>query len=309
MDVPRVPTLHEKRTGLRIAAQRAHIDVVEIAVPDDHDVVLNSMRFHYLDWGGTGAPILFLHGSGLNAHTFDLVCLAIRKTYHCIALDQRGHGDTEWSPVLDYAPGSHARDIEAFVNYMGWDRFSLIGMSMGGLNSIVYAGRNSHRLASLVLVDVGPDLRVGGTRRIREFLDEAEALDSLDAFVANAMKFNPRRDPKILRYSLLNNLRQRPDGKWVWKWDPRPRAERARTEPSPNRYRDLWDDIARISCPTLVLRGQESEVFLDEDAQKVVDRLPRGRWKRIPGAGHTIQGDNPRAMAEALTQFLIEVSD
>jgi pimeloyl-ACP methyl ester carboxylesterase len=301
-------SIKEELESLGTAAALTGVEVPEVVLPTSHHVVLNHMRFHYLDWGRTGPPILFLHGGGLTAHTYDLVCLALRPKYHCISLDQRGHGDSEWSPVNDYSTASHVRDISAFIDRMGWERLVLVGMSMGGLNSIAYAGSNSHRLAGLVIVDVGPELRNVGTDRLRDFRTAPPALDSVDEFVERAMQFNPRRDPKLLRRSLLHNLRQRPDGKWTWKWDPGPRIQAAQ-KPYDSRtaFSFLWDDVERIDAATLVLRGADSDVFHDEDAQKLVSRLAHARWVKIPDAGHTVQGDNPAAMVAAMRGFLTDI--
>jgi pimeloyl-ACP methyl ester carboxylesterase len=303
----RVDAEEEELASLRSAAELANLAIDEFVLPEDHDVVLGGMRFHYLDWGTNGPPILFLHGGGLTAHTYDLVCLALRGGYHCVSLDQRGHGDTEWSPVLDYSHESEADDVEALADQLGWSRFVLVGMSMGGLNSIVYAGRHSDRLAGLVIVDVGPELRPLGTGRIADFLSQPDALDSIDEFVARAVEFNPLRKPELLRRSLRHSLRQRPDGKWTWKMDRRPREQNPNAPLDPDRYKYLWADVDRIACPTLVLRGEKSDVFTDEDAEKLADRLTRGRWVKIPKAGHTIQGDNPAAMVAAMRTFLDEI--
>ena len=115
----------------------AGVDVPRVVLPEEHDVLLRRMRFHCLDWGNAGRrPILFLHGGGLTAHTWDLACLALRDEYHCLALDQRGHGDSEWSPEMDYSVEAHRGDIAAFADHLGLDGFVLVGMSMGGLNAI-----------------------------------------------------------------------------------------------------------------------------------------------------------------------------
>src|SRR5207249_11254917 len=107
---------------------------------------------------GTRAPppVLFLHGGGLNVRTWDLVGAALKIERHCLALDQRGHGDSEWSPEMDYATESHVADLDAFVDHLGLDRFVLVGMSLGGANALAWAGAHSRRLAALVLVDVRP---------------------------------------------------------------------------------------------------------------------------------------------------------
>ena len=97
----------------------------------------------------------------------------------------------------------------------------------------------------------------------------------------------------------------------MWKWDPRPREARARDganlEEAHRRSQLLWADVDRISCPTLVVRGAESDVFLAEDAEKLTTRLKRGQTSTIPGAGHTVQGDNPGALIKEITQFFREI--
>ena len=211
----------EQLEHLKLAAEVAGLEVPRFALPADHDVVVNRMRFHYLDWGTAGRhPLLFLHGGGLNAHTWDLVCLALRGEYHCLALDQRGHGDSEWSPVGDYSLPSQVRDVEDFIEKLGLERPLMVGHSMGGFAAMAYAAKFAHRMAGLVLVDIAPELNPSGTARIRNFLALDRELDSVDAFVERAMAFNPLRNPALLRRSLLHNLRELPNGKWTWKHDP-----------------------------------------------------------------------------------------
>src|SRR5215469_2455358 len=118
---------------LRKAVEIAGLDPREITLPQDHQIIIGAARFHYLDWGGNGHPILFLHGGGLNAHTWDVVALMLRDRHRCVALDQRGHGDSEWSPGSDYGMDSHLRDIEGFATQMKLRRPVLVGQSMGGI--------------------------------------------------------------------------------------------------------------------------------------------------------------------------------
>jgi esterase len=289
---------------LREAAAVAGLTVPDFMVPDEHHVVLRRMRFRYLDWGTRGKPpMLFLHGGGLTAHTWDLVCLALRADYWCLALDLRGHGDSEWSPEMDYGLEAHRDDIEALVDHLRLDGLVLVGMSLGGLAAIAYAGRHAARLAALVLVDVGPETRLDGARRIAEFLAAPAEFDSVEDAIERALAFNPRRDARLLRRSLLHNLRRLPSGKLTWKHD---RRHRARVDPDEwaRRRRALWDDVPRITSPTVVVRGERSDVFLDEDAAKLAAALPRGQWVRIENAGHTVQGDNPTALVAELRRFL-----
>jgi pimeloyl-ACP methyl ester carboxylesterase len=297
----------ELREHLTRAADRAGLSFPELALPEAHDVVLRRMRFHYLDWGTRGRPpVLFLHGGGLNAHTWDLVCLGLRRDRHCLALDQRGHGDSEWSPEMDYATESHVGDLEAFVDRLGLERFVLVGMSLGGANGLAWAGRHSARLAGLVLVDVGPETRAAGVQKIAAFTSEQKPFDSLEEVIDRALAFNPRRDRELLRLSLRHNLRQTPRGQWMWKYDQRHRG-RVDRDAQERRRALLWDAVAKVECATLVVRGAQSDVFHDEDAERLAGALARGRWVRVENAGHTVQGDNPAGLLTELRAFLDEL--
>jgi pimeloyl-ACP methyl ester carboxylesterase len=120
------------------------------------------------------------------------------------------------------------------------------------------------------------------------------------------MAFNPRRDRELLRLSLRHNLRQMPSGHWMWKYDQRHRGrfDQAAYE---RRRQLLWSAVAKVTCPTLVVRGAESDVFHDEDAERLARALPDGRWVKVEGAGHTVQGDNPAGLLRVLRTFLGEV--
>jgi esterase len=290
---------------LRKAIEIASLDASEIVLPRDHQIIIGSARFHYLDWGGNGHPILFLHGGGLNAHTWDVVALMLRNRYRCIALDQRGHGDSEWSPSIDYGVDTQVGDVEGFVEALKLDNPVLVGQSMGGLNSMGYAVRHSDRMKGLVVVDVGPEINAGGVQRIREFASTPE-LDSPDAFLDRAVQFNPLRDPTVLRRSLFYNLRQLPSGKWALKHDQRRSSEEASRISTAQRER-LAGEVVKIACPTLIVRGALSEVLTDAAAERFAKSLKKARWVRIEKAGHNVQGDNPRGLLDVTRPFLEEI--
>jgi pimeloyl-ACP methyl ester carboxylesterase len=296
-------TRDEFRTHLELSAQTAGVPLSEIILPESHDIVLRRMRFHYLDWGIAGLPpIVFLHGGGLNAHTWDIVCAALRQERHCLALDQRGHGESEWSPQMDYSTESQAGDLDAFVNALGLERFVLVGMSLGGVNALAWAGKHSQRLAGLVVIDVGPEVRREGVKKIAAFTADATPVE-LELLITRALAFNPRRNRELLRRSLLHNLHPLADGRFMWKYDQRHRGK-FDDDAYERRRQLLWSAVDAIECPTLVVRGAQSDVFHDDDAEKLAKRLKHGRWIRIEGAGHTVQGDNPKDLLVALREFI-----
>jgi len=301
-------TPSESLEHLRLAVAVAGIEIPEVILPTSRHLVVGGTRLHVLDWGTPDrAPILFLHGGALTARTWDVVCLGLRRDYHCIALDQRGHGDSEWSPILDYAPEAHARDIDGLLDAHGFERVVLIGQSMGGLNAFHYTTQHPERVAALGLVDVGPEVRLDGARRIGDFVANTAEIESIEAFVEQAMAFNPLRDRRLLTASVRNNLRQLPNGKWVRKNDTRLFGQ-VGIEEVARRIEAYWRDLERVACPVLVVRGALSDVMTAEAADRFAQRLPNAALVTIANAGHTVQGDNPAGLIAALRPFLTDVA-
>lgn len=291
--------------SLEACARIADIGVSNIGLPMEGQVILGSMRFHYVDWGGDEKPaILFLHGGNQTARTWDMVCLQLRDDYRCLAIDQRGHGDSEWSYEGRYGGDDHRGDIEAFADHMGLENFLLVGMSMGCLNAMHYASVNSDRLAGLVAVDAGPWVSAGGGQDIIDFVSGNTAHPAFEDFVTAAVSFNSRRDPELLRASLRHTLRQTVTGAWEWKADRRFPLD-------PEKMQAMIAGLealpAKITCPTLVVRGGESNILSDENAARFADALPDGRWISVPGAGHTVQGDQPVSLVREIRAFLSEI--
>src|SRR5258707_9063130 len=214
----------EYREHLATTAVRAGFSFSdsEVVLPQSREFHLGRMRFHYLDWGNRDLPtIVFLHGGALNAHTWDLCCLALRDDFHCVALDQRGHGDTDWSHDADYSMDAQLADTKGFVDHLGLDKFILVGMSLGAINSLAFAIAHPERLDNLVIIDAGPEMRRPGSSRIRDFVNGVADTVTIEAIIEKAPEFNPRRDPKILRRSLMHPVRQQPHGTWNGENDPR----------------------------------------------------------------------------------------
>ncbi len=285
-----------------LAAEVAGLSIERFGAPHHRHAIMRDRRFHYLDWGPPGAPpLLFLHGGGQTARTWDLVCLAMRSEFHCLALDLRGHGDSEWSYEGEYGIAAHTADVGAFADHLNLDRFVLVGMSLGCFAALSYATQNSARLAALVAVDAGPGIPAQAGQRVVDFMERCATLPSVEAYVEAALTYNPRRDPRLLRRSLLHNLRQLPDGTWTWKHDRRhrwdPEALLAELEP-------VWDRLGAIRCPTLVVRGAESHAFTEELAGDLAARVADGCWVTVENAGHTVQGDNPAGLVRELRHFL-----
>ena len=303
-----MPEAIDQRSHLAEVATLAglELDPRQVVLPREEYFDAHGLRLHFLEWGEPAArPVILLHGGALTAHTWDVVCLGLLPEFRCITPDLRGHGDSEWAADGDYSVDAYRRDLEALLEHLAIDRAVLIGNSLGGMTSIRYTAARSasQQPEALVLVDIGPEMREAGRQRLRSFTGGPRELDSVEEFVDRALVFNPLRRREVLRRSLLNNLRQLPSGKWTWKYDP-DRFGRGPNSGPPPTVAERWADVQRIACPTLVVRGGRSDMFHDEDAEKLAGTLQDGRWIRIDDASHTVQGDQPLALVSAIRQFL-----
>ena len=306
--------------SLRRAVAAAHgIDNVDFSDPADGVVRANDLDFHYVDWGGRGFPILFLHGGGQSCRTWDMVCLQLRDRYRCFALDQRNHGDSARAGPGGMDFWNQREDVAAVIGALGLERCAVVGMSMGGLNTMAFAATRPAGLDAVAIVDITPTAQPEGARPIGRF-SAPQTFESIEDALEKAVAFNPSRAREHLHYSLLYALRQREDGKWVWKHealssradDSAPADAAASVDGGRGyleRFLPLWDEVGKIACPALVVHGGDSKVIRREDAERLAAAIPRGEVVTIPGAGHTVQGDQPVRFAAALTEFLGRVMD
>jgi pimeloyl-ACP methyl ester carboxylesterase len=276
---------------------------IELA-PREHTVTLDGLALHYCEWGAAGGrPLLLLHGITGHARTWDHLAAAIQPGFRVIALDQRGHGDSQWAPGGDYSVGAMAADVGRLADRLGLDRFLLLGLSMGGRVSIGFAGAHPERVERLVIVDIGPDIAPAGMERIRGMIGAApESFASEGAALAYVRRANPRYDDAEVRRRVAHGLRRAPGSGLTWKYD---RALREAMRLGLRReVMDLWGPLGRITCPTLLVRGAESDILSPEIAKRMLACLPDGRLVEIADAGHSVPGEQPRAFAAAVRSFL-----
>jgi pimeloyl-ACP methyl ester carboxylesterase len=274
--------------------------------PTDHSFSHHGLAFHYVAWGAPGAPaIVLLHGLTGHARTWDRLAAELASRYRVLALDQRGHGDTAAAPDGDYAVGTMAEDVAAFAEHVALARFALIGLSMGGRVAIAYAARHRERVERLALVDIGPEIHIAGLERIRSSIAATpERFDSEEEAIELARRANPLYAEDELVRRVRHGLRRTPDGSLAWKYD---RALRQMMRDGGRRdTTDLWEPLARIACPALVVRGALSDILSPEIAHKMLDRLADGRLVEIANAGHTVPGDQPAEFSRVVHQFLAE---
>jgi pimeloyl-ACP methyl ester carboxylesterase len=277
-------------------------------------VLLGGRQVHYLEWGHARLPaVVCLHGGGQTAYMYEPLGEALAGRYHVLAWDFPDHGDSD--PFGDEPEGpldrhALAADAEPLCAEFGIGRAVLVGASVGGIVAVTVAARHPQLVGGVVLLDVGHRLEVAGVRRIAAFLSEHESFADLDEAAAAIAAYLPNRT--VTQGRLTRNLRQRADGRWVWKHGlgRRIRARGVTVDAEHGAaavVAGLDDDLRGLDRPTLVLRGAESDVLSESGADELLALLPDARYARISGAGHLAAGDNPASFVGLVTRFLDEI--
>jgi pimeloyl-ACP methyl ester carboxylesterase len=268
------------------------------------NIVLRQMRLHFLEWGAPDAPpIVLLHGGHQSAHSWDLVSLHLAQHYRVLALDQRGHGDSEWARDVTYSNHEMSLDAEAFITALGLQRPILMGHSMGGRNAMLLTRRSPSLLRALVIVDVGPEVSDRGRAVIAGFVRDNEEFDDLDHFVRNVQQYDPYRSREHIERTVKYNMLQRADGKFVSKCDANPRRLGVVRGSGPQENITL-EEARAFDLPVLLVRGADSRILTAEAAERFRDALPQGTLVTVPNCGHNVHGQNTKGFIEAIGRFL-----
>jgi pimeloyl-ACP methyl ester carboxylesterase len=247
--------------------------------------------------------VLMLHGGGQNRHSWKNTGQILADAgFHVIAMDSRGHGDSDRSPTADYTVEALCADTLQVLYQIGRP-VVLIGASMGGLTGIAAAHEAGPELVTkLVLVDVVPRFEKDGSARIRDFMfsgvDGFESLDDAADAVAAYLPHRPRpRSPEGLK----KNLRLR-DGRWYWHWDP---AFLTKPADDPFARMDMLEQAAiNLEIPILLIRGKLSDVVTPEGVEDFLTKVPAAEFVELAEAGHTAAGDDNDAFTDVVVRFV-----
>jgi pimeloyl-ACP methyl ester carboxylesterase len=270
----------------------------------DHTITIHGSRVHYTERGDRGAPpVLFLHGVTGHARTWDEEGAALASRYRVIAVDARGHGDSDSPADADYTIATLVADLAAFVDALRLQPFALVGLSLGGRVGMQYAAASPARVTRLMVIDIGPDIAPGGRLRVGTLMATApERFATLEDVVAYQRANNPRYTEALLRARVEHGVRPLPDGGYTWKYD-RGLRDLVRS----GRWSDpvdLWPAWRSLACPTTLVRGAESDILTPDIATKMIEAQPKARLVEVAGAGHTVPGDQPEAFMKVLRDFL-----
>jgi esterase len=267
------------------------------AQADDHQQV------SALVWGEAEPELVFLHGGGQNAHTWDLVITALGRP--AIAIDLPGHGHSSWRDDQDYGPVANAPAVAQVISELAPAAVGMVGMSLGGLTLIRLAATRPDLVRRALIVDVTPGSGAAHARMSRtergttQLISGPPSFASLQEMVDLAVQASPRRPASAVRRGVQHNTRQQADGTWTWRYDPRVGSAGAGSD-----YGLLWDDVARLGMPVMLVRGGDSVFVTPDDLAAMTDRLPALRVEVVPGAGHAVQSDQPLALAALIREFM-----
>ncbi len=250
-----------------------------------------------------GPTILLLHGGGQNRHSWkNTGQILASRGKHVIAMDSRGHGDSEYSPTANYAVETLSADVQQVLLQIGRP-VALIGASMGGLTGILAAHEAGPDVVTkLVLVDVVPRFEKDGSARIRDFMfNHVHGFDSLEQAADAVAAYLPHRPRPRSVEGLKKNLRLR-DGRWYWHWDP---AFLTKPGDDPFARVDMLEQAAQnLRVPILLIRGKLSDVVSTEGVESFLKQVPAAEFVELSDAGHTAAGDDNDAFTDAVVAFV-----
>ena len=260
----------------------------------------------YSDPREAGTPVLFVHGISHNRVVWEKLANDLPDGLRPIAVDLRGHGDSPWSPEAAYDLQSYAADLPLLLDTLEIDRATVVGHSLGGNVSTLFAAAQPERVMALVLVDTGPALELGGMAHVMDEVGSGlRSYASVAEFRDQLALTHPLGDPELLDHLASSGVVKRIDGRYEPALDPGVLVGTGASEDLAALERELWSALGSVCCSVLVVRGGLSAILNEKVAAEMVDEvLVDGRLVTLPAAGHGIMIDDGPGLTAALREFI-----
>ncbi len=263
-------------------------------------------------WGDPSGPLVILqHGGGQTRHAWRGVGETLGDAgYNAVAIDARGHGDSEWATDGNYDRDIMIEDLALVVEQLDAGPPILVGASMGGNTSLAALGEGRIEGRALVLVDIAPRIRASGTKKIGQFMSQKpNGFDSLEEVSDAIANYQPHRKRPRSLDGLAKNIRLGADGRYYWHWDPAYRKRPYMTrEEIRVRTRRLEECARKLTLPTLLVRGGLSDVLDEEGAQAFLALVPQAEYVNVKDAAHMVAGDRNDIFGDRVIEFLHRVA-
>lgn len=275
---------------------------------------VGGVRIHYLDFGGSGTPLLFVHGGQDHAHTWDFIAPAFTDSHRVFAVDLRGHGDSDWVPGGLYTALEHVLDLAGLGALLSSEPLRLVGHSFGSTVCLRWAGLQPSRVEMVAAIEgfgppqAHPSQVQPHAEYIRDWLGVRVGQDrravrrtyaTVDEAAQRIRDVNPRLSPELARHLAAHGIRSKADGGLTWKFDPAVRQ----WAPYGLNWREAVEIYSRVTCPVLILRGLDSWIS-DPAANPLVQALARHEVVDVAGAGHWVHHDQAEHVITTLRAWL-----
>ena len=259
---------------------------------------LAGVRLHVVEHRREAERLLvLLHGGGANVHWWDHLAPALCERFRVVALDFRGHGDSDWPDSIE--PGAFARDLRALLEHLGGRDVVLMGHSMGGHVALDHAAL-AGGVRALVAIEIVRGVPSRSRRTMRLALAARRTYRTREDALARYRFLPPAPNAsEALRASIAaHSVREEPDGRWGFKFDPRWFTLPPSTPPP----------LAGVRCPTLIVRGAESPLLSAAGADAFASEIASARVAVVEAAGHNVHVEQPQAFLAAVLPFLNELA-
>lgn len=268
-------------------------------------LVVNGVRLRYFDWGNETKPVMVcLHGHTGDSSIWREFAEAMSPHYRVLTVDQRGHGGSDWAED-GYSRDQFVDDLTVFIDTLGLSRVTLVGLSMGGWNTLLYTPLHPTLVEKAVIVDIAPEASEESKQMWGSRPPTPLEFDSFEHAIRWGREYSPWSTDERYQSDMSAKLHEREDGKWTWNADPvlyNMQLEDNRSEDLIKRY---WTSLSKFTCPILEVRGGESPLVSDT----IVARMEQANQTyfssvTVDGAGHVVPVDRPKEFIDVVGKFL-----